>query len=225
MEAIGQRSGFAHFGTIAATLLVLTAVGGLGAWVSAPAGCRSCSGLGHYLPERLGAVHPKLRLPARRAAVAGGGDFAGAAGRHLGLDHPRGLHPANRHDGGAQLRGVGLHLRLTPGVAAPRRRPQRGHRADSRWDVASCLVAVLGAASAAFATVVSMIPPRGERASGAVSRQGHRRLRAGVRHRLAGAVPGWARRRMLKSAQAMSPPAMSSKSPASVRSTARTPAA
>ena len=44
-------------------LLALTSAGGLGAWVTGTARLPFVMGLGHYLPERLGAVHPKYGSP------------------------------------------------------------------------------------------------------------------------------------------------------------------
>ena len=53
MEAIGQRSGIAHFGMISATLLAITGVGGLGAWLTGTGRLPFVLGLGHYLPKHV----------------------------------------------------------------------------------------------------------------------------------------------------------------------------
>jgi amino acid transporter len=63
MEATGQRIGMPMFGVIAAALLALTSAGGLGAWISGTARLPFAMGLGHYLPGRLGAIHPRYGTP------------------------------------------------------------------------------------------------------------------------------------------------------------------
>jgi amino acid transporter len=63
MEATGQRIGMPMFGVVAAALLALTSAGGLGAWVAGTARLPFVMGLGHYLPGRLGAIHPRYGTP------------------------------------------------------------------------------------------------------------------------------------------------------------------
>ena len=63
MEAIGQRGGIPSFGVTSAVLLTLATAGGLGAWVTGTARLPFVMGLGRYLPERLGAIHPKYGSP------------------------------------------------------------------------------------------------------------------------------------------------------------------
>jgi glutamate:GABA antiporter len=63
LEAIGQRAGVLHAGAIAAVFLAVANVGGLSAWIGGVARLPFVMGLGHYLPERLGAVHPKYGTP------------------------------------------------------------------------------------------------------------------------------------------------------------------
>ena len=44
-------------------LLAITSAGGLGAWITGTARLPFVLGLGHYLPERLGAIHPRYGSP------------------------------------------------------------------------------------------------------------------------------------------------------------------
>lgn len=63
LDAIGQRAGVLHAGAVAAILLAVANVGGLSAWIGGVARLPFVMGLGHYLPERLGAIHPKYGTP------------------------------------------------------------------------------------------------------------------------------------------------------------------
>jgi len=63
MAAIGQRAGVLHVGAIAALLLAVAHIGGLGAWVGGIARLPFVMGLEHYLPKRLGAIHPNYGSP------------------------------------------------------------------------------------------------------------------------------------------------------------------
>ena len=63
MDAIGQRAGVLHVGAIAAMLLAIASIGGLTAWIGGTARLPFVMGLGHYLPERLAAIHPKYGSP------------------------------------------------------------------------------------------------------------------------------------------------------------------
>lgn len=63
MEAIGARIGMPSFGLVAAALLTLTSAGGLGAWITGTARLPFVMGLGHYLPGRLGSIHPRYGTP------------------------------------------------------------------------------------------------------------------------------------------------------------------
>jgi amino acid transporter len=63
LEAVGQRAGIMHVGAIVAILLAVANVGGLSAWIGGVARLPFVMGLGHYLPERLGALHPKYGTP------------------------------------------------------------------------------------------------------------------------------------------------------------------
>jgi amino acid transporter len=52
-----------HAGALVAILLAVANVGGLSAWIGGVARLPFVMGLGHYLPERLGAIHPKYGTP------------------------------------------------------------------------------------------------------------------------------------------------------------------
>jgi amino acid transporter len=64
LQAIGQRAGVPHLGALVALLLAVSSIGGLSAWVGGVARLPFVMGLGRYLPERLGAIHPKYATPA-----------------------------------------------------------------------------------------------------------------------------------------------------------------
>lgn len=64
LQAIGQRAGVPHLGALVALLLAVASIGGLSAWVGGVARLPFVMGLGRYLPERLGAIHPKYATPA-----------------------------------------------------------------------------------------------------------------------------------------------------------------
>lgn len=63
LEAVGQRAGVLHIGALVAILLAAAHIGSLSAWVGGVARLPFVMGLGHYLPERLGALHPKYGTP------------------------------------------------------------------------------------------------------------------------------------------------------------------
>ncbi len=66
MDAIvrtGDRVGLAGLGPFAAVLIVVSAMGGVGAWLSAPARLPFVAGIDHYLPRAFGKVHPRYGTP------------------------------------------------------------------------------------------------------------------------------------------------------------------
>jgi glutamate:GABA antiporter len=63
LEAVGQRAGVLHIGALVAILLAAAHIGSLSAWIGGVARLPFVMGLGHYLPERLGALHPKYGTP------------------------------------------------------------------------------------------------------------------------------------------------------------------
>jgi amino acid transporter len=64
LEAIGQRAGVLHLGAIGAVFMAAASTGGLSAWIGGVARLPFVMGLGRYLPERLGALHPEYGTPA-----------------------------------------------------------------------------------------------------------------------------------------------------------------
>jgi amino acid transporter len=63
LQAIGNRAGLPFFGVLTAALLTAGSIGALGGWISGSARLPFVVGLGHYLPERFAAVHPKYGTP------------------------------------------------------------------------------------------------------------------------------------------------------------------
>jgi amino acid transporter len=161
MEATGARIGMPMFGMIAAALLALASAGGLGAWVTGTARLPFVMGLGHYLPGRLGSIHPRYGTPhvallvqAAATSVVLLGAISGSTVHEaylLLIDMTAALSCAVWVYMFAALpvlrrRGVGdrAGLAMIPGG------PRVG------W-----LVAWLGVLATTFATVVSLIPPEG----------------------------------------------------------------
>lgn len=64
LDAIGERGGVPHIGALIAMLMAVAGIGGLSAWIGGVARLPFVMGLGHYLPEPLGAIHPKYGTPA-----------------------------------------------------------------------------------------------------------------------------------------------------------------
>jgi glutamate:GABA antiporter len=161
MEAIGQRAGIVGFGTIAAVMLTLANVGGLGAWISGAARLPFVMGLGHYLPERLGAIHPKYGSPyiallvqAALASVILLAAISGSAIREaylLLIDMTVALNSlvwmyifASLAILRRRATGESVGVSLIPG---------------GPW--ACWLLAGVGLLATAFATIVSLVPPAG----------------------------------------------------------------
>ncbi len=63
LQAIGNRAGLPYFGVLTAILLTLGSIGALGGWISGSARLPFVVGLGHYLPQRFAAIHPKYGTP------------------------------------------------------------------------------------------------------------------------------------------------------------------
>lgn len=159
MAAIGERSGIPHFGALAATLLAITSAGGLGAWITGTARLPFVLGLGHYLPARLGAIHPRYGSPYVALLVQ-------AAAVSLTL--LAAISGSTVHDAYMLLIDMTTALNCAVWVyifaAVPVLRWRTAGRNEGvalipGGPLASILVPGLGAAAAAFATVVAMIPP------------------------------------------------------------------
>ena len=63
LQAIGNRAGLPFFGVLTAVLLTCGSIGALGGWISGSARLPFVVGLGHYLPEKFAALHPKYGTP------------------------------------------------------------------------------------------------------------------------------------------------------------------
>jgi amino acid transporter len=161
MEATGARIGMPMFGMVAAALLALTSAGGLGAWITGTARLPFVMGLGHYLPGRLGAIHPRhgtphvaLLVQAAATSVVLLAAISGSTVHEaylLLIDMTAALSCAVWVYIFAALpvlrrRGVGNREEVTPIPGGPR---------------FGALVAWLGVLATTFATVVSLIPPEG----------------------------------------------------------------
>lgn len=160
MSAIGQRSGISAFGTFAAVLIALTGVGGLGAWLTGTGRLPFVLGLGHYLPKQLGAVHPRYGSPHVALlwqAVA------------ISIVLLAAISGSTIHEAYILLIDMTVALNCAVWVyifaALPvlRRRAAGANSGIALMPggtLASYLIPGLGAVAAAFATVVSMIPPK-----------------------------------------------------------------
>jgi glutamate:GABA antiporter len=161
MEATGARIGMPMFGVVAAALLALTSAGGLGAWITGTARLPFVMGLGHYLPGRLGAIHPRhgtphvaLLVQAAATSVVLLGAISGSTVHEaylLLIDMTAALSCAVWVYIFAALpvlrrRGVGDREQVAPIPGGPR---------------VGAMVAWLGVLATTFATVVSLIPPEG----------------------------------------------------------------
>ena len=63
LQAIGTRAGVPFFGVLTAALLTVGSIGALGGWITGSARLPFVVGLGHYLPKRFAAIHPKYGTP------------------------------------------------------------------------------------------------------------------------------------------------------------------
>lgn len=166
MEAIGQRVGIPLFGAVAAVLLTLATAGGLGAWVTGTARLPFVMGLGHYLPERLGAIHPKYGTPYVALLVQAGA---------VSLVLLASISGATIHEAFQLLNDMTAALNCAVWVYIFASLLMLRSRAAGKNDgialipggpVACALVAVVGAGVSAFATIVAMIPPTGSAGPG-----------------------------------------------------------
>lgn len=160
MEAIGQRAGIPLFGAISAILLTLTTAGGLGAWVAGTARLPYVMGLGHYLPERLGTVHPKYGSPHVALLTQA---VAVSLVLLLAISGST-IHEAFQlmNDMTAAL-NCAVWVYIFASLLKLRVRAagnNQGIALIPGGTLVCALVAVLGASVSAFATVVAMIPPR-----------------------------------------------------------------
>lgn len=60
---IGQRLHIAYFGPLAAVLITVSQIGGIGAWITGTARLPFVFGLDRYLPRSFGLLHPRFGSP------------------------------------------------------------------------------------------------------------------------------------------------------------------
>ena len=63
ITATGRRIGLTGLAPVAATLIVLNTLGGVGVWLAAPARLPFVAGIDRYLPRAFGKLHPKYGTP------------------------------------------------------------------------------------------------------------------------------------------------------------------
>ncbi len=63
LTATGSRIGLTGLAPIAAVLIVLSTLGGVGVWLAAPARLPFVAGIDNYLPRAFGRLHPKYGTP------------------------------------------------------------------------------------------------------------------------------------------------------------------
>lgn len=63
ITATGSRIGIAGLAPIAAILIVLNTLGGVGVWLAAPARLPFVAGIDNYLPRSFGRIHPRFGTP------------------------------------------------------------------------------------------------------------------------------------------------------------------
>jgi amino acid transporter len=84
ITAIGSRVGLTGLAPFAALLIVVSALGGVSAWLGAPARLPFVAGIDHFLPSAFGRLHPRYGTPyvalIVQAVVAAGCAILGQAG-------------------------------------------------------------------------------------------------------------------------------------------------
>jgi amino acid transporter len=84
ITATGVRIGLTGLAPVAATLIVLNTLGGVGVWLAAPARLPFVAGIDHYLPSAFGRLHPRYGTPhvalLMQAGVAAACAILGQAG-------------------------------------------------------------------------------------------------------------------------------------------------
>ena len=161
MDAIGQRLGIPLFGAVGAALLTVALTGGLSGWIGGTARLPFVMGLARYLPERLGAIHPRFGSPYVALLLQSGATslvlLAAIAGSSV-------------HDAFVLLVDMTATLVCVVWVYIFASLVVLRWRAAGRNDgvslipggsIACALVAGIGAGAAALATLVSLIPPAG----------------------------------------------------------------
>ncbi|MGH7670605.1 MAG: APC family permease [Gemmatimonadaceae bacterium] len=163
MDAIvrtGDRIGVTGIGPIAALLIVLSTLGGVGVWLAAPARLPFVAGIDRYLPAAFGRLHPRYGTPyvalLLQAGVAAACAILGQAGET----------PKKAYD---ILVSLGIVAYFLPYLAmfAAMIRLQREPAGPEVMRVpggtpVAVLCGALGFATTAISIVLAAIPPAGE---------------------------------------------------------------
>ncbi len=163
MDAIvraGDRVGLRGLGPVAAVLIVVSTMGGVGVWLAAPARLPFVAGIDHYLPRAFGRLHPRYGTPyvalLLQTGVAGVCVVLGQAGET----------PKKAYD---ILVSLGIIAYFLPYLAmfAAMIRLQREPAGPDVMRVpggkpAAILCGGLGFATTAASIVLAAIPPAGE---------------------------------------------------------------
>lgn len=161
MDMIGQRLAVPVFGAIGAALLTMALTGGLGAWIGGTARLPFVMGLTLYLPERLGAIHPRYGSPYVALLVQSGATSVVLLAAISG---------SSVHDAFLLLVDMTAALVCVVWVYIFGSLAVLRRRAAGRNDgvslipggtIACVALAGLGVATTAFATIASLIPPTG----------------------------------------------------------------
>ena len=161
LDAMGQRLGIPLFGAVGAALLTVALTGGLSGWIGGTARLPFVMGLARYLPERLGAIHHKYGSPYVALLVQAGATSVVLLAAISG---------STVHDAFILLVDMTAALvcvvwvYIFASLVVLRRRaagPSDGVSLIPGGAIACALVAGIGAGAAAFATLVSLIPPAG----------------------------------------------------------------
>ena len=161
MDAMGQRLGIPLFGAVGATLLAVALTGGLSGWIGGTARLSFVMGMARYLPERLGAIHPRFGSPYVALLFQSGA---------TSLVLLAAISGSTVHDAFVLLVDMTATLVCVVWVYIFASLVVLRRRAAGRNDgvalipggsIGCALVAGVGAAAAALATLVSLIPPAG----------------------------------------------------------------
>ena len=159
LNAIGERIGLPLFGTLTATLVALSTIGGVSAWVTGTARLPYVVGVDRYLPQALARVHPKYGTPHVALLIQG---------VMATLVLLAAMSGASIHEAFVILVDMTIVTSLLPLLYIMAALPILRHRAAGRNEavflvpggtVACWLVGLTGCATTLLAIVTSMIPP------------------------------------------------------------------
>jgi amino acid transporter len=159
LAAIGERIGLPLFGTLTATLVALSTIGGVSAWVTGTARLPYVVGVDRYLPQALARVHPRYGTPHVALLIQG---------VMATLVLLAAMSGASIHEAFVILVDMTIVTSLLPLLYIMAALPILRHRAAGRNEavflvpggtVACWLVGLTGFATTLLAIVTSMIPP------------------------------------------------------------------